>query len=276
MTTSYYIKMVSPEGCIFRDSVKFIHEIPFTITFDTAASFCDYTIDIILTFQDPIASELIEISAFDLLSDIPHTEYDLELIQNDDLIKIYRAIIPRITDTKIKAYVEVHSEEQICNTGDPCIKTAEFVAIPKSAFEDPWWVYIPNIFSPNNDGHNDLWFPSFAGCDSNCENVSSTDNNVYSARVQIFDRWGGLMFKKLVRKGIFDVVGINGEDLTWDGKFNGQYVNPGVYTCLMDIHSCYADGGVAGCTWNWDCPEPGYFCSSNNHSVTQFDITVIQ
>jgi len=58
--------------------------------------------------------------------------------------------------------------------------------------------FIPNVFSPNNDGINDLFLPDLD--------------------LQIFDRYGLLLYK-----------GSNG----WDGTYNGKKVNPDTYFYLI-------------------------------------------
>ncbi len=61
----------------------------------------------------------------------------------------------------------------------------------------PFSVFIPNSFSPNNDGLNDLFKPVFDG-------VSSV---MY---FYIYDRWGGLVYES------------NEIDAAWDGKVKGS------------------------------------------------------
>ncbi len=79
--------------------------------------------------------------------------------------------------------------------------------------------YIPNAFSPyTSDGINDIFRPYGIG-------VALTDGS-YSMR--IFDRWGQMVFES---KNIED---------GWDGKFNGEYVAPGVYSYIIDVQ--YGDG----------------------------------
>ena len=60
-------------------------------------------------------------------------------------------------------------------------------------------VFIPDAFSPNNDGDNDVFMPSILG--------SSSYN------IKIFDRWGGMIY--------------NEDNKMWDGKINGNLVNNG-------------------------------------------------
>ncbi|HUR31345.1 MAG TPA: gliding motility-associated C-terminal domain-containing protein, partial [Saprospiraceae bacterium] len=71
-------------------------------------------------------------------------------------------------------------------------------------------LYIPNIFSPNNNGINDH-FRIYAG--KNVQRISS---------LVIFDRWGGVMFA---------VEDLSPDDPShyWDGQSNGKPCAPGVY-----------------------------------------------
>jgi gliding motility-associated-like protein len=68
-------------------------------------------------------------------------------------------------------------------------------------------VYVPNSFSPNNDGHNDLFHPVAFGFES----VS------YS----IYNRWGEIIFSTP-----------NNE--AWDGTYQGSIVQDGIYMYLME------------------------------------------
>ena len=77
-------------------------------------------------------------------------------------------------------------------------------------------VRIPNIFSPNGDGYND-WFTAF--------NVKA---GVEIDEMQIFDRWGELIYKN-------KKIPLGDLQSGWNGKFKGQRVNPGVYVYLFKI-----------------------------------------
>ncbi|MEL6720462.1 MAG: gliding motility-associated C-terminal domain-containing protein, partial [Bacteroidota bacterium] len=81
-------------------------------------------------------------------------------------------------------------------------------------------IYLPNIFSPNNDGQNDLFLlqshPDFRG---------------RIASFSIFDRWGNLIFETRNQE-IANVF--------WDGSFKGKMVEEGLYICLVEVE--YEDG----------------------------------
>ena len=68
--------------------------------------------------------------------------------------------------------------------------------------------YIPNAFSPNGDGNNDVWKP-FVG-------PGKTIN-----RCSIYDRWGDLVFQS------------DDPDFAWNGFFNGQLAPTAVYTYVI-------------------------------------------
>ena len=80
----------------------------------------------------------------------------------------------------------------------------------------PTRVYIPNAFSPNDDGWNDYF------------QVFGTD--VISIHWAVYDRWGGMLFEA------------NSIDDRWDGFVDGEPVPPGVYIWKAEI-SGYKEGG---------------------------------
>ena len=75
---------------------------------------------------------------------------------------------------------------------------------------DTYRVYFPNAFSPNDDGRNDL-FTVYAGAD--IEEV---------LRLQVFNRWGGLMYESEGLKPGAPGTG-------WDGVAGGKPAPNGVY-----------------------------------------------
>lgn len=68
-------------------------------------------------------------------------------------------------------------------------------------------LYIPNVFTPNGDGVNDIYFiPS---------------NNIKTYNLKIFNRWGQLLFSTTdPLKG-------------WDGSFGGRTISDGVYVYIV-------------------------------------------
>jgi len=83
-------------------------------------------------------------------------------------------------------------------------------------------VFIPNIFSPNNDGKNEI-FTVEGG-----KNVDQITN------VSIYDRWGELVFLS----GSFTLD--RKYEAGWNGIFKGQQAVQGVYVYVVDV--LYKDG----------------------------------
>ena len=85
-------------------------------------------------------------------------------------------------------------------------------------------VYIPNAFSPNNDGSNDR-FIVFARAASIKEIRS----------FQVFSRWGEVMFESYNFPP-------NEFDFGWDGNFRGQPLNTDVFAYFVEVE--FIDGRV--------------------------------
>ena len=75
--------------------------------------------------------------------------------------------------------------------------------------------YIPNIFSPNNDGNNDLF------------NISFEADIASIKEMNIYNRWGNPIYTQS------DVISNNYRG--WDGRNNSKPVNPGVYTYIAEV-----------------------------------------
>jgi gliding motility-associated-like protein len=84
-------------------------------------------------------------------------------------------------------------------------------------------VYVPNAFSPNNDGNNDK-FMIYGGRD-----VSKINS------FQIFNRWGAVIFER-------NEFQPNDPQYGWDGTFKDQTLNPGVFVYFAEIE--FIDGRV--------------------------------
>ena len=78
-------------------------------------------------------------------------------------------------------------------------------------------VFIPNVFTPNIDGINDLFSP-FTG-------VGVTE----VASMNIYDRWGEIVFNRE------NFLPGSTEAFGWDGTFKGKDASPGVYYYLIRV-----------------------------------------
>jgi gliding motility-associated-like protein len=87
----------------------------------------------------------------------------------------------------------------------------------------PEKIFLPNVFSPNNDGENDFFYP-FAGSD-----VAQIKS------FRIFDRYGGLVFEQTDFQP-------NNPNLGWDGSKQNQPLNAGVFVWMIEVE--FIDGQV--------------------------------
>ena len=73
-------------------------------------------------------------------------------------------------------------------------------------------IKIPNGFSPNADGKNDVW---------QIDNLFQFPDNV----VEVYNRWGELLFMS------------KGYAVPFDGKYNGKDLPVGTYYYIIDLHN---------------------------------------
>lgn len=76
-------------------------------------------------------------------------------------------------------------------------------------------IFIPNIFSPNNDGVNDIF------------EIYSEEPDIFIKNIQIFSRWGHKVFEADLAGN--DIMG------SWDGSYLGRTADSGVYTFVLVI-----------------------------------------
>jgi gliding motility-associated-like protein len=100
---------------------------------------------------------------------------------------------------------------RVINDGG-CVATDKVTVIVTCNNEN---VFIPNTFSPNNDGVNDVFYPRGRGL-----------FQIQSMR--IFNRWGELVFQRTNFTA-------NDANAGWNGKYRGTAANADVYTYIIEI-----------------------------------------
>lgn len=78
-------------------------------------------------------------------------------------------------------------------------------------------VYIPNAFSPNQDGRNEGFRPVGYGIEAD------------EYRLKIFNRWGEKVFETIER------------DEEWDGTFRGNKCEPGVFVWVLELKFAHGE-----------------------------------
>jgi gliding motility-associated-like protein len=110
-----------------------------------------------------------------------------------------------------RLYTESGRYEENMQTQGGC----DSIAILNLEIKKRETVVIPNVFTPNGDGVNDVLV------------VLATQGIDRIQRWMIFDRWGALLFE--VRD-----FSPNQSNLGWDGRYKGQMVSSGVYVYLVE------------------------------------------
>ncbi len=72
-------------------------------------------------------------------------------------------------------------------------------------------IFIPNVFTPNNDGNNDIY------------QLYGDISAIEFLEFKIFNRWGEMVYST------------NDHQFTWDGIYKGQPVEPGAYIYTMKV-----------------------------------------
>ncbi|NOT38164.1 MAG: T9SS type B sorting domain-containing protein [Saprospiraceae bacterium] len=84
-------------------------------------------------------------------------------------------------------------------------------------------IWAPNVFSPNGDGINDIF------------NITGTRSLSLIKKLQIFDRWGGMVYEGTKLLPTDPRTG-------WNGFFNNQASSSGVYTWSVEAE--FLDGEI--------------------------------
>lgn len=121
---------------------------------------------------------------------------------------------PQLVITQPITY-QVH----VTNPGG-CEATDEVVVEPICATDQ---VFVPNTFSPNGDGRNDLFYPMGRG-------VSAIKS------LRVFNRWGEVVFERINFMANDPTAG-------WNGTYKGRTLSPDVYVYVMVV-LCYNNQSV--------------------------------
>jgi len=139
---------------------------------------------------------------------IPTTSSDVTKINWSPTSGIFRSNPPSITvkPNQTTEYTVEASNPGGCVSRD---KVTVFVVCDNAN------VYLPNTFSPNGDGVNDIFYLRGSG--------------LFTVRsFRIFNRWGEIVFERTM---------VNPNDVTfgWDGTFKGAALPPDVYVYTAEV-----------------------------------------
>jgi gliding motility-associated-like protein len=100
----------------------------------------------------------------------------------------------------------------VLDDGNGCIYTDSLKIVVLDVFCYEPYIFIPNAFSPDGDGYNDVLYV----------------RGVFIEELEllIFDRWGSLVFET------------RNQEIGWDGTYKGKKLDPGVFAYYLKI-TCY-------------------------------------
>ncbi|MBI1225162.1 MAG: PKD domain-containing protein [Bacteroidetes bacterium] len=174
---SFTVFISNSDGCITEHSVEIPIVPPMVVTVQDATVICGNEVLLI-----PQVS-----------SAIPYKLQWADGLENE----VYPATAPGVYALKVS---------NACETLDATIN----LTLEQGDSESPF--YIPNAFSPNGDGINDLLFSYFP-----------PSTQVLDFQWKIFDRWGDLLFETSDYK------------TGWDGIFRGKKLDPGVFVWWVSV-----------------------------------------
>ena len=189
----------------------------FTTIYETDTLFVELPNDTIIEYVDNFITDTlfvettdtvyvdvevyVEVFITDTIYEVEYiTEYVTDTLYITTVDTVEVIVYEFLTDT-VYEYITID-----CETGLECIDD------PGLTCPDWTSVYLPNTFTPNNDGLNDTW-----------QMVYDLDCWV-DVEFKIFNRWGGM---------IYSGMGDNYDSYPyWDGSVNGgsHYASDGVYT----------------------------------------------
>jgi len=170
------------------------------------------TPELTLFLENEITIELGEGQQLNAITNISEAQIDTIIWSPSDALTCTNCLNPIATPLNEILYTVTLIDENGCEVTDQ-IK----LKVNKNRN-----VYIPNAFSPNGDGNNDI-FMIFAK-DDEIAQVNS---------FQVFDRWGELVYSE------FDFQP-NQPVHSWDGNFLGQPMSPAVFVYWAEIR--FIDG----------------------------------
>ena len=185
---TYWLQITDNKGCIFRDTVVVTPVDAPTLTLTGGDNFCN--------------TENRETDTLHIITDGTQFGWENEPNnQNDLFIDVYGTYKAWATNTQ-----GCRSEQSI--TIEPC----------------PCELFLNNVFSPNGDGKNDTYYPTF-------------NSSVASIEMLIYNRWGILVYETSLSN-----PDSNSPEPHWDGNTSsGKECQTGVYYCVIN-YTCKGMG----------------------------------
>ncbi len=235
----YTVFAIDENGCTDQKTVMIFNAQNLDVKAEVGVSvdFCNFQLFATLTSTEEIPIELITVTFENtttsetflgtlISNNSSHTE--LKYI-------LYNIFISRVTSTLDNWIVRVSflDSDEVLSAGE-CQLEDEFIIEPDGLFYGPTQFVMPNVFSPNGDGVNDLFRPYVP---DNAKGV-----NAYWGRLRVWNRWGQKVFDKELTSSD-GLTPIDANSLAWDGTQNGEPALPDVYIYKIEFKNCNNPNG---------------------------------
>lgn len=117
------------------------------------------------------------------------------------------ALYPDSFETPVTLYETTRMTGSV--TDGYCLKDFDVLIYVSDLICDEPNIFIPNAFTPNNDGENDMLF--------------LRGNNILEIDLKVYDRWGELVFES------------NDQSKGWDGEYKGVSLDPAVFVYHLKV-----------------------------------------
>ncbi len=189
----YYVEVTDAYGCTVSEEVYIEAEAP-----------------ILVEILEPTIIELGEEYRLQVVTNYPNATFTWEA---DESLSCTDCMTPTVLPTQTTTYFLTVTTAEGCS-----VKAHVTIQVEK-----PRHVFVPNAFTPNNDGNNDT-FTIYGGDD-----VAKIKN------FQVFDRWGAVVFSNADFQA-------NDETQGWNGKISDKKNTGNVFIYFAEIE--FIDGRV--------------------------------
>jgi len=188
-TDSFAVMVQSPNGCIFTDSV-----------------FLPDGNDLMIDLGDDIRILLGETANFEAIPNVVPFQIDTLIWTGSDTLcpNCFEQTVAPMSTTTYSVFIQD-------NNG--CTAEDNLIVFVNENIE----VYLPNVFSPNGDGENDIVY------------IFADPKIVAEVKdFKIYDRWGELVFENSEFAPNDDAEG-------WDGNLSGKAMDPQVFVYRVEV-----------------------------------------
>ncbi len=268
----YTITATNSVGCIETATVNFLPD--FNVNIDKHMDHCKVNITATISADFPIIASGFD---FHVTDSYNNNDFVLTGTNLDPFTVEITGSISRDqpSNLQLSSYF-TYSTPGIVSVGT-CVNNIGF--FEHSLFDRKWRMYMPNAFSPNGNGINDIYHPFIrTPLDADMCDSWTSNSSVYYLKMQVFDGWGGLMWESEASVPVTSYGGLDGSEVAWDGTVNGELVNPDVYVWQLTILSCTNEYGACSDDATPCSSSQGEHCSLANspeERIIAGDVTVV-